>query len=102
MPWLDAGPADLAPLAMRRVPLAGQRLLLCRAESGVYCVDEMCTHEDYSLAFGCVRDDRIKCSLHGSWFDLKSGQAECEPADCPLKTWPVRERDGRYEVLLEE
>ncbi len=92
------GPDELAPLAMKRVAVAGRKLLLCHGQSGYFCIDEMCTHEDYSLAFGCVRDDRIKCSLHGSWFDLASGQALNEPADCALRTYPTKVEAGQVWV----
>jgi 3-phenylpropionate/trans-cinnamate dioxygenase ferredoxin subunit len=89
---------ELAPLAMQRLAVAERKLLLCHGQSGYFCIDEMCTHEDYSLAFGCVRDDRIKCSLHGSWFDLASGQALNEPAECALRTYPVKIEAGQVWV----
>ena len=94
------GPDELAPLAMQRVAVAGRKLLLCRGQSGYFCIDEMCTHEDYSLAFGCVKDNRIKCSLHGSWFDLASGQALNEPADCALRTYPTKVEAGQVWVEI--
>lgn len=92
------GRDEIAPLAMKRVSVAGKKLLLCHGQSGYFCIDEMCTHEDYSLAFGCVKDDRIKCSLHGSWFDLASGQALNEPADCALHTYPTKVESGQVWV----
>jgi 3-phenylpropionate/trans-cinnamate dioxygenase ferredoxin subunit len=78
----------------RSVSQAGKRLLLVNAEGGYYCIDEMCSHEDYSLWFGCVKGRTIKCSLHGSYFDLASGQPVNEPADCPLRTYPVKLEGG--------
>jgi 3-phenylpropionate/trans-cinnamate dioxygenase ferredoxin component len=83
---------------MKRVELAGKKLLLCRADSGHFCVDEMCSHEDYSLWFGCVKGRSIKCSLHGSYFDLASGKPLNEPADCPLRTYPAKLEDGQVWV----
>jgi hypothetical protein len=32
----------------------------------------------------------IKCSLHGSYFDLATGLPVNEPADCPLMTYPTK------------
>ena len=57
---------ELKPAQMKRVLLDGKRLLLCNAQGKLYCVDEMCSHEDYSLYLGCIKDGKIKCSLHGS------------------------------------
>ena len=95
MAWIAvAGADELGVGQMKRIAPAGRPLLLVRAEGGHYCVDEMCSHEDYSLWFGCVKGRSIKCSLHGSYFDLASGKPLNEPADCPLKTYPTREADG--------
>ena len=92
----DAG--ELQPAKMKRVEVAGRKLLLCRAEDAHYCVDELCSHEDYSLWFGCIKGRSIKCSLHGSYFDLASGAPLNEPADCALATYPVKIEDGRVWV----
>ena len=83
---------------MKRVAPTGKALLLVRAEGGHYCVDELCSHEDYSLWYGCVKGRSIKCSLHGSYFDLASGAPLNEPADCPIRTYPTRVEDGRVWV----
>ncbi len=99
MAWIDAAGVDeLQPGQMKRLDAAGKPLLLCNAEGEYFCVDEMCSHEDYSLWFGCIQGKKIKCSLHGSYFDLASGNALTEPADCPLKTYPVKIDNGRVWV----
>ena len=86
---------------MKRVEVDGRKLLLCRAEDGYYCIDEMCSHEDYSLWFGCIKGRSIKCSLHGSYFSLEDGRPLNEPADCALTTYPVKTEDGRVWVRAE-
>ena len=80
---------ELKPGQMKRVVVGGKRLLLCNSSGTLYCVDEMCSHEDYSLYLGCLKDGKIKCSLHGSYFDLTTGQPTCEPANEPIRTYPV-------------
>lgn len=89
---------ELKPGQMKRVVVASKRLLLCNSNGALYCVDEMCSHEDYSLYLGCIKDDKIKCSLHGSYFDLRTGQAICEPADAPIRTYLVKLEAGRVWV----
>lgn len=81
---------ELPPDGMKAFELEGVRLLLVFSQGEYFVVDEMCTHEDYSLALGCVRDCRIKCSLHGSWFDLRSGIPQEEPAEEPIRSYPVQ------------
>ncbi len=89
---------ELKPAQMKRVEVAGRRLLLCNSEGRYFCVDEMCSHEDYSLYLGCIKDGKIKCSLHGSYFDLASGEPTCEPADEPIRTYAVKVEDGQVWV----
>ena len=99
MNWIDVGSADQLKVGeMKRVRARGRKLLLCRTATGHYCVDEMCSHEDYSLWFGSLKNDSIKCSLHGSYFDLISGRPLNAPADCPLRTYPVEVLDGRVRI----
>ena len=99
--WEEVGQADeLAPGQMKRVEAGGKRLLLCNADGKLYVVDEMCSHEDYSLYLGCIQDGRIKCSLHGSYFDLETGQPTTEPADEPIRTYPVKTVDGKVLVQV--
>ena len=93
--WVEIGQEDeLAPGQMKRVEAGGKRLLLCNADGKLYVVDEMCSHEDYSLYLGCIQDGRIKCSLHGSYFDLKTGKPVTEPADEPIRTYDLRIENG--------
>lgn len=86
---------ELTPSQMKRVLINGKRLLLCNSGGTFYCVDEMCSHEDYSLYLGCIKDGKIKCSLHGSYFDLITGKPTCEPADEPIRTYPLKIEAGQ-------
>jgi 3-phenylpropionate/trans-cinnamate dioxygenase ferredoxin subunit len=89
---------ELKPAQMKRVLVSGRRLLLCNSNGTLYCIDEMCSHEDYSLYLGCIKGGRIKCSLHGSYFDLVTGQPTCDPADQPIKTYAVKIEAGQVWV----
>ncbi len=82
--------AELKPGTMKCVTLGRRRVLLVHAEDGIHAVDELCTHEDASLALGCIQGDRIKCPLHGSRFDLRTGEALDEPAEVPLAVHEVK------------
>jgi 3-phenylpropionate/trans-cinnamate dioxygenase ferredoxin component len=97
--YISVATADeLKPAQMKRVLVNGKRLLLCNSAGNYYCVDEMCSHEDYSLYLGCIKDGKIKCSLHGSYFDLTTGQPTCEPADTPIRTYLLKIEAGKIWV----
>ena len=57
----------------------------------------ICTHEDSPLCLGALQGHSVMCSLHGSLFDLRTGAADGDPAEVPLKTYAVVvEGDGIY------
>ncbi len=91
---------ELKPDTMKRILVDGRRLLLVHANGRYHAVDEMCSHEESSLYLGCVQDGRIKCSLHGSRFDLTSGEALDEPADAPIGVHAVRIDGDEIQVAL--
>lgn len=71
--------------------VAGDAILsLCRVNGAVYAVDDRCPHEDVSLSLGSLQGHRLRCPLHGSEFDVRSGQVLSEPAADDLRSWPVK------------
>jgi len=101
--FTDAGKAvELAPGTMRRVDLRGRRILLANVEGRLCAVDDTCTHEDASLSTGVLKGALVKCPLHGSRFNVCTGEALEEPAEENLRTYPVRLEGGRILVCLRE
>lgn len=89
---------ELKPGQMKKISVGGKRVLLANADGELYAVNEMCSHEDYSLFLGCIQDGKIKCSLHGSYFDLKTGRPTVEPADEPICTYALKVANGKVWV----
>jgi 3-phenylpropionate/trans-cinnamate dioxygenase ferredoxin subunit len=99
--WLAvAAVGELNPNEMKTFEQDGKRFLLVYADGEHFAIDEMCSHEDYSLALGCIKGRKIKCSLHGSYFDLATGAALDEPADEPIHTYPVKVENGQVWALI--
>jgi 3-phenylpropionate/trans-cinnamate dioxygenase ferredoxin subunit len=65
-------------------------IALAYVDDQVFAVDDMCSHEDASLSKGSLHGECVKCPLHGSRFDLNSGEALDEPAEDPIRTYPVK------------
>jgi 3-phenylpropionate/trans-cinnamate dioxygenase ferredoxin subunit len=68
--------------------------LVAKVDKEYFAIDNMCSHENSELILGCLKDKTIKCSLHGSYFDLETGKPLNEPADEPIKTYPTVIKDN--------
>ena len=89
--FVEAAKADeIRPGTMKRIELQGRRILLANVNGRLCAVDDTCTHEDASLSTGFLNGELIKCPLHGSRFNVRTGEALEEPAEAALRTYPVR------------
>lgn len=73
-------------------------ILLANVEGKIYAVDDMCTHEDSSLSLGCLKGELVYCTLHGSRFNVRTGEPMEEPATEALQCYSVRIQNDRIEV----
>lgn len=91
---------ELREGTMRRCDVAGRRILLANVGGRLYAVDDTCTHEEASLSTGALKGELVKCPLHNSRFNVRTGEVLEEPAEEPLRTYPVRKEGGRVFVGL--
>ena len=77
-----------------QVETNGLTLAIVRANGDVYCVQDVCTHEQAFLSEGFCEGHEIECPLHGSIFDVRTGEVKSLPATEDLKTFPVKLEDG--------
>ena len=73
-------------------------ILLANVAGTLYACDDTCTHEDSSLSLGCLDGEWVKCTLHGSRFSVRTGEPAEEPAEDPLRTYPIR-IDGDHVLI---
>ncbi|MEV7289167.1 bifunctional 3-phenylpropionate/cinnamic acid dioxygenase ferredoxin subunit [Streptomyces sp. NPDC093252] len=69
-------------------------------ESGIFCIDDTCTHDTSSLADGWIEGCVVECVLHMARFDLRTGDVVSPPARRPVSTHPVACVDGVVLVAL--
>ena len=69
---------------------AGKNICVTRVGDLVFAIDDTCSHAEASLSEGDVSGFNIECWLHGSEFDLRTGEALTLPATIALATYPVR------------
>ena len=78
---------------MRRLQLDGLDILLANVDGRLYAMDNRCPHEDASLYNGALKGHCVECPLHGSRFDLRTGEPQEPPADTTVRTYVVIEQD---------
>jgi len=86
---------DLPVGHARAVEVGGEPICLVRvSDDTVKAVHDTCSHQQYSLAEGWVDDNTIECNLHGSSFDLDTGQPQSLPAVKPIPVYACAVSDG--------
>jgi len=72
-----------------RVELDGRPICIARSQGEVFALSDICSHADVALSEGDVEDGTIECWLHGSRFDLRTGEPTGLPATKPVATYAV-------------
>jgi 3-phenylpropionate/trans-cinnamate dioxygenase ferredoxin component len=85
---------DVAPGSALRVELEGEsgpvEVAVVRDSSGEWhAISDICSHGQVALSDGDVEDCTIECWLHGSTFDLRTGQPLALPATRPVPVYPL-------------
>ena len=84
---------SLTPNKPLRIEVDGRAVCVARIGEEVFAIGDTCSHSDASLAEGDISGYKIECWLHGSEFDLRTGEAVTPPATSPVPIFSV-ERDG--------
>ena len=89
---------DLPPDAQKSVFIGTTRVLLCNTGTGLFAIEDKCTHAFQQLVGGEMQDGVITCPKHGACFDLASGKPVNNVATRPIKVFKLRVRNERIEV----
>ena len=85
------------------VPLDGNgstlELAIVHSNGAFYAIYDECSHAQIPLSEGDVGDGEIECYLHGSRFDLRTGQPTGLPATEPVAIYACQVEDG--DVLVD-
>ena len=65
---------ELKSGAMKMVMAEGREILLARVGDNYYAADNRCPHMKGDLSHGKLAGTVVTCPLHGSQFDIGSGQ----------------------------
>jgi 3-phenylpropionate/trans-cinnamate dioxygenase ferredoxin subunit len=93
--------ADLMAGTAVAVRIGQTPIVVVRAQDGtIYAAYDECSHAQVALSEGEVDGCTLECWLHGSRFDLRTGEPTGLPATQPIPVYPVQIRDGDVFVSL--
>ncbi|HIM58340.1 MAG TPA: (2Fe-2S)-binding protein [Gammaproteobacteria bacterium] len=92
---------DQAPKegTMVEITVAGKDLFVTLNNGHLYCAENRCPHEDIKLTLGCLKGDRVKCSLHGYSFDLETGDSSEVDVE-NMQTYPVKQENKQIYIEI--
>ena len=62
-------------------------------QDGLHALDDLCVHQDGSIAPGKLDGDIVECPLHFWHYNIKTGQLTDYLKDVKLETYSVETRD---------
>ena len=92
--------SDFAMGSAKAIDLNGEAICLVRNKNGFHAISDACSHGAVSLSEGSVTDEGIECFLHGSEFNLQTGEPKTPPATSAVDVFAVQvEGDGDNAVV---
>ena len=92
---------DCPPGNLLGVEANGAHIVLANVDGDVYALEDQCSHQEYPLSDGELRDGELECIYHGACFDVTSGEATQLPAIKGVKSYEVDVRDSEIFVEVE-
>src|SRR3984957_19774051 len=101
--WLEVGvSALLKPEEVIRFDHQLHSYAIYRSsDAALFATDGICTHGNTHLADGLVKGRLVECPKHNGRFDIADGSPQRAPACVALKTYKVREHDGKIFIDLQ-
>ena len=81
---------EISPGDMKVVEVGEDQILLVNVEGNIHACDDICSHAYASLSEGDLNGDEVECPLHGSAFNVVTGEALTPPAEDSIRIFEVR------------
>jgi 3-phenylpropionate/trans-cinnamate dioxygenase ferredoxin component len=92
--------ADLPDEGAIAVEVGGEPVAIFRAGGEVFALRDVCSHAEVALSEGEIYDHTVECWLHGSCFDLRTGNPTGPPATEPVPAYHVKIQGDDVYVAL--
>ncbi len=97
MTWTKvADKSEIAPGRGKMFEVGGKKIAVFN-QDGYHAIDDVCVHQDGSLAPGRLDGDIVECPLHFWHYNIRTGELTDYLKDVKLETYQVQAReDGIY------
>lgn len=92
---------DFAIGTAKRVRIEGVDVAIVHTDDGLFAIEDRCSHADVALSEGEIVGCTIECWLHGSAFDLRTGEPLSLPANVPVPVYSVVVEAPGNDVLVD-
>jgi nitrite reductase/ring-hydroxylating ferredoxin subunit len=93
---------DVSPGSATVVDVKGVEIALINQGGEFYAIGNECTHAGAPLGEGeLIEENQLECPLHGSVFDITTGEPVVGPADEPVPSYPVKVQDGVVKIAVD-
>ena len=92
---------EIRPGHLLKIQHEGVAYLLANVEGTIYATDDLCSHEDASLSTGALKGECVSCPLHGSRFNVRTGEPIENPATETIRTFPVRVENNKVMIRVD-
>ena len=102
--WIEVGPSALLQKEdVIRFDHDSKTYAIYRTlDNTFFASDGICTHGNAHLGDGMVKGTLIECPKHNGRFDIRDGSPQRAPVCVALKTYKVREENGKLHLNISE
>lgn len=93
--------ADIPARSNKAFEVAGENILICHTEMGVFAVRNRCSHQASPLEGGIIKKCFLFCPDHAARFDLRDGSTKGKLTKESIRTYEVRVADGSIEIRID-
>jgi 3-phenylpropionate/trans-cinnamate dioxygenase ferredoxin subunit len=78
----------------------GEIVAVFNIDGDFYAISDTCSHAEASLSEGKVDGHHVMCPLHGSEFDVRTGEVMNLPATSSVESFRIEVEDGDLIVTI--
>ncbi|MGC4192999.1 MAG: non-heme iron oxygenase ferredoxin subunit [Thermomicrobiales bacterium] len=92
----------LEPGELMYVEVDEEPVCLINLDGELHALNDICTHEEASLADGEIVGDEIECPLHGGAFNIRTGEPASFPVVVAIEKYAVRIVGDEVQVSVKD